>query len=149
MRWGVNISLLMAVSLMIGVSFGLVTLGEALDPDFDTPPSDIWLEVYAIALNAIGAAAAACNGVGFFRQRRGAPMSRALHLWNGLFVLVYLPGLLLILVKLYSALPPELAHLVALVALVPLAGITGVYLALLRRQRALRMISAVVSGLHG
>jgi hypothetical protein len=148
MRWGVNISLLMAVSLIIGVSIGLVELGEQLGPDADASPSDLWPSVYATVVTAAGAAAAACNGAGFFRQRRGAPMSRAIHLSNGVFVLLYLPGLLVYLVMLYAAMPPELApliHLTALAALVPFAGITAIYAVLLRRQRALRMTS-VVSG---
>ncbi|MDP2125010.1 MAG: hypothetical protein Q8J92_11570 [Parvibaculum sp.] len=149
MKWGVNISLLMAVSGMIGVRLELVTLVESLDPDFDVPVSYLWMCVAAIAANASGAFAAACNGVGFFRQWRGAPMSRMLHLSNRLFLLIYLPVLSFYLVMLYADLTPEhapLIHLTALAALVPFAGITAVYAALLRRQRALRM-AASTSGL--
>lgn len=152
MRWGVNISLLVSVSMMIGVWLELVALAGSLDPEVDTSCSDFWLGVYLIALNAAGAAAAACNGAGFFRQRRGASMSRALHLWNGLFVLLYLPGLLAYLVMLYSAMSPETAslfHLAALMAFVPIAAITGVYRALRRRQRVLSFSSASLSGNDG
>lgn len=139
MRWGVNISLLVAVSMAYLALRGIAELDYwldyASDPDFDL--SELWLIAYVIVVNATGAIAAACNGAGFFRQRRGAPMSWMLHLSNAAFLVVYLPGLAFFLVKLYSALPSLFAsfvHFAALMTFVPIAAITGVYAALLRRQ---------------
>lgn len=141
MRWGVNISLLVAVSMAYLALRRIAELdywlGYAADSDFDL--SELRLTAYLIAMNATGAVAAACNGAGFFRQRRGAPMSWMLHLSNAIFLVVYVSGLVFLLVTIYAGLMPEgapLAHLAALMSLVPLAAITGVYAALLRRQRA-------------
>lgn len=142
MRWGVNISLLVAAGAMLGLMEGIVSLDSLLaytgDPEFYVAPSDLWVEVYLIVLNAAMICAAACNGAGFFRQRRGAPTSWILHLSNAIFLVLYLPGLVFLLATIYAGVMPEgapLAHLAALMSFVPIAAITGVYVALLRRRR--------------
>ncbi|WP_421866189.1 hypothetical protein [Parvibaculum sp.] len=143
MRWGVNISLLVAVSMAYFALRGIVELcywlDDASDPDFDY--SVLSLAAYGIVMNSTGAVAAACNGAGFFRQRRGAPMSWMLHLSNGLFVVVYLPVPLYALTLIYGMPSEGFFHLIFMVTLVILAAITGVYAALLRRQSAPETLS--------
>ncbi len=87
MRWGVNISLLMAMLMMLGVMEGVTAFVHALNCESGrnllAAFADLWLLLFLTIVSVAGALAAICNGVAFFRQRRGAPMSWALHLWNG------------------------------------------------------------------
>jgi hypothetical protein len=140
MRWGVNISLLMAILMMFGVMEGVTTFVHALnyDPGRNMLASfaDLWLILFLTILSVTGALAASCNGVAFFRQRRGAPLSWALHLWNGLFLLLYLPAALFYLWMFGAGPFGLLAFLVVATSFIPVAGITGVYIALLRRRHA-------------
>ncbi|MEP0708500.1 MAG: hypothetical protein ABJL17_11135 [Parvibaculum sp.] len=140
MRWGVNISLLMAMLMMLGVMEGVTAFVHALnfDPGRNLLASfaDLWLILFLTILSVAGALAASCNGVAFFRQRRGAPMSWALHLWNGFFLLLYLPAALFYLWMFGAGPAGPLAFFIVLTSCIPVAGITGVYVALLRRQRA-------------
>jgi hypothetical protein len=139
MRWGVNISLLMVASGMLGLLQGVIALDYSF-AHMDEPPvdaSDLRFDAYVIAVNAGCVLAAACNGIGFFRLWRGKPVSLLLHLSNGLFFLLYLPVLLYVLASFRWMPSTDMAVLAMLAVSLPLAGVTGVYAALLRRRRAL------------